>query len=152
MSKPSRLSTSIKVIYSFHLLLTILSIGGILYLVFSLRETQNELQDLKDMRALCDLQNTDKTESSGLNSKYGKSSGEDGLESSNQEGQQNEREKRRVVRSESSTNQSCNKMIRDVMKLLEVANKLVGITQVYAYTELTAELSIVRSYRDSTCS
>ena len=150
MSKPSRLSTSIRVIFSLHLLLTILSIGGILYLVFSLRETQNELQDLKDMRALCDLQNTDKTESTGLNPEY--FTFEDGLESSNQEGQQNEREKRRVVRSESSTNQSCTKMIRDVMKLLQVANKLVGITQVYAYTELTAKLSVVRSYRGSTCS
>ena len=150
MSKPSRLSTNIKVIFSFHLLLTILSIGGILYLVSSLRETQNELQDLKDMRAFSDLQNTDETESSGLNSKY--FIFEDGLESSNEEGQQNEREKRRVVRSESSTNQSCNKMIRDVMKLLEVANKLVGITQVYAYTELTDELSVVRSCRGSTCS
>ena len=142
MSKTSRLSTSIKVIFSFHLLLTILSFGGILYLVLSLRETQNELQDLKDMRAFGDLQNTDETESSGLNSKY--FIFEDGLESSNEEGQQNEREKRRVVRSESSTNQNCTKMIRDVMKLLEVANKLVGITQVYAYTELTDELSVVR--------
>ena len=124
MTKPSHFSTSIKVIYSFHLLLTILSIGGILYLVFALRETQNELKDLKDMRALCDLQNTDKTESNGLNESP---FDEDGSESSQVEGQENESKERRVVRSESKNNQTCAKMIRDVMKLLKVANKLVGI-------------------------
>ena len=124
MTKPSHFSTSIKVIYSFHLLLTILSIGGILYLVFALRETQNELKDLKDMRALCDLQNTDKTESNGLNES---SFDEDGSEPSPVEGQENESKERRVVRSESKNNQTCAKMIRDVVKLLKVANKLVGI-------------------------
>ena len=124
MTKPSHFSTSIKVIYLFHLLLTILSIGGILYLVFALRETQNELKDLKDMRALCDQQNTDKTESSGLNeSPFDK----DGSESSLVEGQENESKEKRVVRSESKNNQTCAKMILDVMKLLKVANKLVGI-------------------------
>ena len=128
MSKPSHFSTSIKVIYSFHLLLTILSIGGILYLVFSLRETQNELQNLKKTRVLCDFQNTDKTESSGFDES---SFDEDGTEPSNVEGKENKTKERRFVRSDSIKNQSCTKMIRDVMQLLQAANRLVSITQVY---------------------
>ena len=128
MSKLSHFSTSIKVIYSFHLLLTILSIGGILYLVFSLRETQNELQDLKKTRVLCDFQNTDKTESSGFDES---SFDEDGTEPSNVEGKENKTKERRFVRSDSMKNQSCTKMIRDVMQLLQAANRLVSITQFY---------------------
>ena len=118
MSKPSPFPTSIKVFYLLHLLLTILSIGGILYLVFSLRETQNELKNLKESCAFCDLQKLLKTESDALRSNYG----QDHLE-----GQANEERKRRELGSKSSKNQTCAKMIQDFMKLLEVTSKLVCV-------------------------
>ena len=118
MSKPSPFPTGIKVFYSLHLLLTILSIGGILYLVFSLRETQNELKNLKESCAFCDLQKSPKTESDTLRSNYG----QDDLE-----GQANEGRKRRELGSKSPKNHTCAKMIQDFMKLLEVTSKLVCV-------------------------
>ena len=128
MSKPSPFPTGIKVFYSLHLLLTIVSIGGILYLVFSLRETQNELKNLKESCAFCDLQKSLKTESDTLRSNYEssfKKTGQDDLK-----GQANKGRKRRELGSsfeKSTKNQTCAKMIQDFMKQLEVTSKLVCI-------------------------
>ena len=123
MSKPSPFPTGIKVFYSLHLLLTILSIGGILYLVFSLRETQNELKDLKESCAFCDLQKSLKTES---DTSSFKKTGQDDLKGR----KRNEGRKRRELDSSFekwTKNQTFAKMIEDFMKLLEVSSKLVCI-------------------------
>jgi hypothetical protein len=133
MSKSSHFSTSIKVFYSLHLLLTILSIGGILYLVFSLRETQNELKHLQESCALCDVENLLKTESETLQSNYESIFKKAGQDSRDVEGQANESRKRRTLRSKGTRNQTCTMMIRDFMKSLEATRKLVCINQFQGY-------------------
>jgi hypothetical protein len=117
MSKPSNFSTSVKVFYSFHVLLTILNVGGILLLVYSLRQTQNELKHLKDSCASSDLGSAVEIES--------ELSGRKDLRKLT--GQDHGKRERRELRPESIQNHTCEKMIHDFMKLLEISNKLVGI-------------------------
>jgi hypothetical protein len=122
MSKPSHLPTSLKLFYSLHLVLTLSSIGGISYLVFSLHQTQNELNNLKESCAFCDLQNLvkfkDDISKSNFKSIFAKDDTEKKLESG-----ANEKRGRREV----GSNQTCTKVIRDLTTLLEVTNKLVCI-------------------------
>jgi hypothetical protein len=127
MSKSSHFSTSIKVFYSFHLILTSLSIGGILYLVFSLRETQNELKHIKESCASCDLQNWLKTESDILQSDYEDIFKNAGQDLSNLEGKEDERRERRALGLQETKNQTCAMMIRDFMKLLGITRESVCI-------------------------
>ena len=130
MSKPSNLSKSLKLFHSLHLILTFASIGGILYLVFSLRETQNELKHLKDSCALCDILNSFKTESNLSRSNYQSKFDTDVQNDSKTESNEN-REKRELGR-----NQTCTIMILHFSKLLEVTNKLVCINQDCIHIEL----------------
>ena len=133
MSKSSHIPTSIKVFYSFHLLLTSLSIGGILYLVFSLRETQNELKHLKESCASCDLQNSLKTESDILQSDYESIFKKAGPDLSSLEGKENERRERRALGLKEAKNQTCAMMIHDFMKLLGITRESVCINQLQGY-------------------
>ena len=130
MSKPSNLSKSLKLFHSLHLVLTFASIGGILYLVFSLHETQNELKHLKDSCAFCDILNSIKTENNISGSNYQSMFDKDAQNDLQTEGNE-KREKRELKR-----NQTCTKMILDFIKLLEVTNKLVCIKQGSIYIDL----------------
>ncbi|CAB4014272.1 basement membrane-specific heparan sulfate proteoglycan core -like, partial [Paramuricea clavata] len=125
MSKSSHFPTSIKVFYSFHLLLTSLSIGGILYLVFSLHETQNELKHLKESCASYDLQNSLKTESDILQSDYESIFKKSGQDLNNLESKENERRERRALGLKETKNQTCAMMIRDFMKLLGITSESI---------------------------
>ena len=130
MSKPSHLSTSLKLFLSLHLFLTFLSIGGVLYLVYSLRETQIELKNLKDSCALCEGHNSVKTESD--RSRANNESIFDKDAQSDFDSQANERRKKREL----VGNQTCTKMLRDFTKLLEVTNKMVSIMMNHAWLDL----------------
>ena len=123
MSKPSHFSTSSKVFYSFHLLLTLSSIGGILYLVYSLRQTQNELNHLKESCASSVEPNTTKTESKLSRPKSENIANEGGKDLCKLKEQEHERREKREL--ESMKNLTCEKMIHDFMKLLQLSDRLI---------------------------
>ena len=126
MSKASNFSTGIKVLYSLHWLLTILSVGGILYLVFSLRETQTELKKVKESAcALCDTRNMVEIESKTIWPIFERILKKEGRhESSNlNEKESSERRIRRALASKQEKNETCADLIRNFMKLLRVTNQ-----------------------------
>ena len=121
MSKASYSSTSVGgVFYSLHLFLTLLSIGGVLYLLLSLRELQNEVKKLKQSGALCGLKNTVKIESD-LGSK------QNGSKAFNQILKAGNKRNKRAFDSGTTENQTCVKIVHDFMKLLEESSLLVCI-------------------------
>ena len=127
MSKASQFSTGIKVLYSLHWLLTILSVGGILYLVFSLRETQTELKKVKESAcALCDTQTTVEIESNTIWPIFERIVKKEGRHESKNlnEKQSSERRIRRALFSKQDNNETCADLIRNFMKLLKVTNQL----------------------------
>ncbi|XP_028409228.1 hemicentin-1-like [Dendronephthya gigantea] len=117
MPKASHSSTSVGVFYSLHLFLTLLCIGGVLYLFLSLRELQNEIKELKQSR--CGLTNTDEIESDVLRST------QNGNKVFNHTLKDKNKRNRRAFGSGSTKNQTCVKIVRDFMKLLEESNLLI---------------------------
>ena len=131
MSKASHFSTSIKICYAVHWFLTILSVGGIFYLVFSLHETKNELKQLKESCTLCNVQNTNvESESDTIWSKFERILSEGGKEASNMEEGGRGRTRRAPATTPATKprkNETCENLIANFMKLLKVTSRLVCI-------------------------
>lgn len=122
MTKASPLTSTVKIFHGFHLLLSILSIGAIMYLLFSLYETQNELQDVKRSCALCGRQNVVKSESDTARSGE-ENVLENGKETKRLESQVGGREIRSADSQQAT--KTCATMIRDFMKVLEDTKQTV---------------------------